>query len=91
MFDNVYLDPVTKVEETKARHIIQSLYEYYSNRLEPYNDKCDVSQLITDYISGMSDSYAIRRYQDLFIPKPLAESTSDEVLYRKIRDEVHQV
>jgi dGTPase len=91
MFDNVYLDPVTKVEETKARHIIQSLYEYYSNRLEPYNDKCDVPQLITDYISGMSDSYAIRRYQDLFIPKPLAESTSDEVLYRKIRDEVHQV
>lgn len=88
MFDNVYLDPVTKAEEKKARNIIKSLYEYYTEKLAAYCDKQNIPQLVTDYISGMTDSYAIRRYQDLFIPKPLAESTSDEALFRKIQDEI---
>ena len=88
MFQNVYLDPITKAEEKKARNIIKSLYEYYTEKLAAYYDKDDIPQLVTDYISGMSDQYAIRRYKDLFIPKPLAEGTNDENLYRKIKNEV---
>ncbi len=89
MFENVYLDPVTKAEEVKAKNIIKSLFEYYTEKLQAYYKNEDIPQLITDYISGMSDSYAIRRYQDLFIPKPLADTTSDEALFRKIKDEIH--
>lgn len=89
MFDNVYLDPVTKAEEYKAKNIIKSLYEYYAEKLKAYYDDENIPQLIVDYISGMTDSYAIRRYQDLFIPKPLADSTSDEALFRKIKNEIH--
>ena len=33
MFEHVYLDPITKSEETKARNIIKSLFEYYSEKL----------------------------------------------------------
>ena len=88
MFDNVYLDPVTKAEEKKARNIVKSLYEYYTDKLSAYCDKEDIPQLVTDYISGMSDQYAIRRYMDIFIPKPLAEQSNDDALFRRIQDEI---
>ena len=89
MFDHVYLDPVTKAEEKKARNIVQSLFEYYTDKLKAYCDKDDIPQLVTDYISGMSDQYAIRRYLDLFIPKPLAEQSNDDALFRRIQNEIH--
>lgn len=88
MFDNVYLDPVTKAEEKKARNIVKSLYEYYTEKLAVYCNKEDIPQLVTDYISGMSDQYAIRRYMDIFIPKPLAEQSNDDALFRRIQDEI---
>jgi len=89
MFQNVYLDPITKSEEKKARNIVKSLYEYYTDKLVQYCDKDEIPQLVCDYISGMSDQYAIRRYIDLFIPKPLSDETNDEALFKRIKDEVH--
>lgn len=88
MFEHVYLDPVTKVEEKKARNIIKSLYEYYTETLSGKFPSEVVSDYVTDYISGMSDQYAIRRYIDLFIPKPLAEGSNDDALYKRINDEI---
>lgn len=91
MFDNVYLDPIAKAEEKKARNIIKSLFEYYTEKLAAYCNKDEIPVIVTDYISGMTDQYAIRRYLDLFIPKPLAENSNDEALFRKIQDEIHQI
>jgi hypothetical protein len=78
MFDNVYLDPVAKAEEKKAKNIIKSLYEYYTEMLGAYYNKDEIPQIVTDYISGMTDQYAIRRYLDLFVPAPLAEHANDK-------------
>ena len=89
MFEHVYLDPITKAEEKKARNIVQSLYEYYTDKLQTYCNKEDIPQIVTDYISGMSDQYAIRRYLDLFVPKPLAEQSNDDALFRRIQEEIH--
>ena len=89
MFEHVYLDPITKAEEKKARNIVQSLYEYYTDKLQTYCNKEDIPQVVTDYISGMSDQYAIRRYLDLFVPKPLAEQSNDDALFRRIQEEIH--
>lgn len=89
MFEHVYLDPVTKVEEKKARNIVKSLFEYYSEKLTEHAKKEDIPQLVTDYISGMSDKYAIRRYMDIFVPKPLAENFNDDVLLKRIKNEIH--
>ena len=86
MFENVYLDPVAKAEEKKARNIIRSLYEYYTEILKQYYTEDEIPQIVTDYISGMTDQYAIRRYMDLFIPKPLAEHTNDDTLLKKARE-----
>ncbi|MBR1775807.1 deoxyguanosinetriphosphate triphosphohydrolase [bacterium] len=83
MFDNVYLDPIAKAEEKKAKNIITSLFEYYMEFLNQYYNGEELIQIVTDYISGMTDQYAIRRYLDLFIPKPLAEHTNDDALIKK--------
>ena len=86
MFDNVYLDPIAKAEEKKAKNIIKSLFEYYMEMLQPYYKEDEIPQIVTDYISGMTDQYAIRRYMDLFIPMPLAEHANDDALLKKARD-----
>ena len=83
MFDNVYLDPVAKAEEKKAKNIIKSLYEYYTDMLKSYYNEEEIPHIVTDYISGMTDQYAIRRYLDLFIPAPLAEHANDDALLKK--------
>ena len=88
MFEHVYLDPVTKVEEKKARNIVKSLYEFYTEKLLQYYSDDETQQLVTDYISGMSDQYAIRRYMEIFVPKPLADNSNDDVLLKRIRDEI---
>ena len=89
MFQHVYLDPVTESEEKKARNIVKSLDEYYTDKLSEHCNKEEISQLVCDYISGMSDQYAIRRYLDLFIPKPLSDDTNDDTLFRRINNEIH--
>jgi len=89
MFKNVYLDPVTKAEEKKARNIVKSLYEYYTEKLSDYYEEKEIPTLVGDYISGMTDQYAIRKYQDLFIPKPLKEGLNDDMLFKRISNEVH--
>ena len=83
MFDNVYLDPVAKAEEKKAKNIIKSLFEYYTDMLKAYHSEEEIPQIVSDYISGMTDQYAIRRYLDLFVPAPLAEHANDDTLLKK--------
>ena len=83
MFDNVYLDPIAKAEEKKSKNIIKSLFEYYTEMLKAYYDAKEIPQIVTDYISGMTDQYAIRRYKDLFISMPLADKISDDALLKK--------
>ena len=54
--------------------------------LQPYYTQKEIPQIVADYISGMTDQYAIRRYKDLFIPMPLAERTNDDALLKKARE-----
>lgn len=76
MFDNVYYNPIAKHEEEKAQNLLVKLYKYYINNIDnlPENylaiaDKFDDHRAVCDYISGMSDGYAIDLYRELFVPK----------------------
>ncbi|MCQ2599234.1 MAG: deoxyguanosinetriphosphate triphosphohydrolase [Alphaproteobacteria bacterium] len=81
MFEHVYTDPVAKAEEPKASHIVKSLYEYYTEKLANRFDAPQVMQMVTDYISGMTDVYAIRKYTELFVPhSQTSVSDSDDLL-----------
>ena len=82
MFKNVYTDSPAKLEEKKAKNIIKSLFEYYSEKLKDYCAEDKIQRAVTDYIASMTDSYAIEKYKDIFIPKPLAMPQRDANLIK---------
>ena len=76
MYANVYLNPDAKQEEKKAELLLETLYQYFRKNPgkmpEQYQDiaaDSDIDRAVCDYISGMSDSYAVNLYSELFIPK----------------------
>lgn len=77
MFEHVYIGSVAKSEEGKAERVIVQLidhYQQYPERLPGvYFDKLNhgggLNEIITDYVSGMTDHYAIKQYNALFLPK----------------------
>ncbi len=76
LFQNVYLNPVAKGEEAKAKELLIKLFEYYVKYPEkiPDNYKKNiesegVERCVCDFVSGMTDRYAIDTYTDLFVPK----------------------
>ena len=77
LFTNVYTNPVAKGEETKASRMIEELYRYYmdnSNALPDryrgmYMDEGEpLERVVCDYISGMTDSFACKTFNEIFIP-----------------------
>lgn len=78
MFQHVYTNPVAKSEEGKAENMIEALYEYYERHLESLPEEYQemvtqkgetVPRVVCDYISGMTDQYAMTKYSEFFIPK----------------------
>lgn len=75
MFENVYTSPVAKGEESKAKDMLLKLYTYYLERPEAlppdFQTQLDfegIPRIVCDYIAGMTDKYAVRKYTELFIP-----------------------
>lgn len=77
MFRRVYLNPVAKREEDKAVRMIQDLYRFYNGHPEFLPDEYrflmeekgePLERVVCDYIAGMTDSYSIKKYMDLFVP-----------------------
>ncbi|MCI1269994.1 MAG: deoxyguanosinetriphosphate triphosphohydrolase [Ruminococcus sp.] len=76
LFENVYINSVAKQEELKAKHLIEILYGYYIKNpdkmptvYKQIMEKFDADRAVCDYISGMSDGYAVDLYTDIFVPK----------------------
>lgn len=78
MFEHVYMNPKAKGEEDKAVHLIEQLYEYYIRHLDKlpkqylhameHAGTCK-EQAVCDYIAGMTDNYAVKKYEEFFIPE----------------------
>jgi dGTPase len=76
MFEAVYRNPVAKGEESKAKALLQSLYKTFSAHPERLPQEYaviarreDVDRAVCDYISGMTDRYAINVYDGIFVPR----------------------
>lgn len=76
LFENVYLNPVAKSEENKAQSMLTQLFEYFVKHPEKMPELYvrniadeGVERCVCDYISGMTDRYAIELYNELFIPR----------------------
>ena len=90
MFESVYRNPKCKSEEAKAQAMIEELYKYFSAHLEKMPAlyinlayKYGIDQAVCDYISGMSDSYAVDVFTELFVPAMtgcVSSETRDEII-----------
>jgi dGTPase len=74
MFDRVYTDSKAKAEEQKAVDMIAYLYEHFLKNLSKIPKvilelESGKEQKVCDYISMMSDQYAVRVFGELAIPK----------------------
>ena len=76
MFDRVYLASRAKTEEIKAGSIVKWLYRYFmENTLELPDEfknqliRMGNERVICDYIAGMTDTYAVKMFQEIFIPE----------------------
>ena len=77
MFVNVYQNPQAKGEESKAVQMVEKLYLYYEDRIEllPEHNRKRIElgdseeQAVCDYIAGMTDTYAVKKFEDIFVPK----------------------
>ncbi|MGN0018564.1 MAG: deoxyguanosinetriphosphate triphosphohydrolase [Candidatus Gastranaerophilaceae bacterium] len=84
MFKNVYIDSPAKLEEKKTARIVCELYNYYTNFLENKIEHNSIQRIVVDYISGMTDQYAIERFKDLFIPNSIQSKNMDDAIFRLI-------
>lgn len=76
MYATVYVDPIAKAEEAKVEKLIAELYETFVKdpaRMPDFYvaiaDQEGVERAVIDYISGMSDDYAIRVFESLLVPQ----------------------
>ena len=76
LFENVYRNPIAKGEESKAKELLARLYHYYVKNPDKLTgfykkelDKESPERCVCDFISGMTDRYAIETYRRLFIPE----------------------
>ena len=77
MFQSVYTNPKCKSEEVKVKDLLGTLFNYFYDNFDnvmtdqykelAYNFSKETA--VCDYVSGMTDSYAINTFVDVFIPK----------------------
>ena len=76
MFDNVYHSKTAKGEEEKAELMLTEMFEYfvkhanklpqsYINLIAEYGEE----QTVIDYISSMTDRYAVYMFNQIFVPR----------------------
>ena len=75
MFERVYRNPVAKGEESKAKDMLQRLFEHYITHPEelpedfhPQMSFDGMERTVCDYIAGMTDNYAVDKFTEIFIP-----------------------
>ena len=76
MFKNVYHMDKAMSEEKRAYNMFSTMYSYYANDLTklPNNyyaliEKYGKDTVICDYLSSMTDRYAIKTFKEIYVPK----------------------
>ncbi len=76
MFDQVYLNPVAKGEESKVPGVITALYNHFVAcpmelplEYQTITWQEGLERAVCDFIAGMTDRYAITLFKELYVPK----------------------
>lgn len=75
MFTAVYTNPVCKSEEKKAVDMLINIYNYYIKHIDEMPEEYIIianedgdERAVCDYVAGMSDTYALKVFNKLFVP-----------------------
>ena len=75
MFEHVYTNNIAKSEETRVPIIVDMLFEHYTKHFEELpdiyaknRDEDGLEVCVADYIAGMTDKFAVSKFEELFIP-----------------------
>ncbi|MBR6107101.1 MAG: deoxyguanosinetriphosphate triphosphohydrolase [Oscillospiraceae bacterium] len=76
LYANVYSNSLAKSEDSKAQMLVKRLYAHFREHLNElpreYMDLAErfsPDRAVCDYIAGMSDDFAIRLYEKLYVPR----------------------
>ncbi len=76
LFTTVYDDLAAKEEEQRANEMLTAMYRHFKEHIEKLPDfykgllkDFDVDAVVSDYISSMTDRYAVYTFEGIFIPK----------------------
>ncbi len=77
MFDHLYTNPAAKSEEVKTVALIEWLFHYYMEHIDllpgyelTMLDEGETRErIVCDYIAGMTDQFAITKFNEYFIPR----------------------
>lgn len=76
MFENVYYSGTAKGEERKAERMLTVLYEHFVSNVDKLPEtykfllsKYPKEQVVCDYISSMTDRYAVYMFNSIFVPR----------------------
>lgn len=68
LYSSVYRHANAQIEDSRVEHVLTGLFKY---RME----KCkDDPQGAVDFISGMTDRFALQLFQDIYVPSPWPKS-----------------
>ena len=74
LYERVYTNTIAKSEEQKIPYMLKLLFRHYlynTGDLPGYSKKLSdeaTLRLVTDFIAGMTDRYAINKFNELFVP-----------------------
>ncbi len=76
MYDHLYTNSEAKAEEKKVPYLLTSLYQYYEKHADKMPQEYinmikageNEARVVSDFISGMTDQYAMQKFVELFIP-----------------------
>ncbi len=69
LFENLYNKTDINERITKGKNLVSKLYEYYMVNIDgEYLNEEEKERAVLDYVSGMTDSYAINKFKELYLP-----------------------
>jgi dGTPase len=76
LYQRVYVGSEAKAEVPKVDHLIEALFHYFCSHIEELPPEMRANprdepneRLVVDYISGMTDRFAIATFERIFVPR----------------------
>jgi dGTPase len=78
LYDHVYERPEIRAEFERAQRVLRELWEYFTSHGDEFHAKHwpkglpeseELPRAVADFITGMTDRYAMRTYEECFLPR----------------------